>query len=78
MITGKYSALKGFSLFFWAIITVLVLAATISTGEGLFIAAGIINFIANSALVAFMYLYWSKSAKVGGSQIVLKWNKTKK
>lgn len=67
MITGKYSALKGFTLFFMAIIAVLSLTASIITGITIFIAASTLCFLIFAGLVVFLYSYWTKNKLTKGT-----------
>ncbi len=59
MITGKYGALKGFSLFFYAILTLLNLICTCTYGGGMWCVIGILNAIVNSTIIVLLYKYWS-------------------
>lgn len=58
MITGKFSALKGFGLFLYAIITIMALVACCQQG-GIFCGVGIVNTLANGWLISSLYKYWS-------------------
>lgn len=61
MITGKNSAIKGFGLFFYAIITILVLiGCCISTVSPIFIIAAILNFVANGYAIYKLYRTYSE------------------
>jgi hypothetical protein len=58
MIIGKHSALKGFGLFLYAIVTILVLICCgISTGY--WWVAGVLNFITNSWVIFKLYTHFS-------------------
>lgn len=59
MIVGKHSALKGFGLFFYAIITILVLICTCNTSNAWGIV-GIVNAILNSYVIFALFKHWSK------------------
>ena len=58
MIVGKNSALKGFGLFFYAAITMLVLICTVNNGGG-WAVVGIINTLVNSWLIIKLFTYFS-------------------
>ena len=58
MITGKHSALIGFGLFFYAVVTVLVLIACVNYNE-YFGVVGFINFIANSVVILKLFTHFS-------------------
>ena len=59
MIVGKHSALKGFSLFFYAIITILVLICTCNASDAWGIV-GLFNTILNGAVIVRLFKYWSE------------------
>lgn len=58
MIVGKHSALKGFGLFLYAVITILVLICCVNNG-GFWNVVGIINFIANSVVIYKLFTHFS-------------------
>ena len=58
MIVGKHSALKGFGLFFYAVITILVLICTCNASDAWGIV-GLLNTILNSAVIFRLFKYWS-------------------
>jgi hypothetical protein len=58
MITGKNSALKGFGLFFYALVTILVLICTCNTSNAWGVV-GIVNTILNSYVILTLFKYWS-------------------
>lgn len=60
MIVGKHSALKGFSLFFYASVTILVLICTVNVGS-IWVAVGIINAIVNTCVIVALFRYWSNN-----------------
>lgn len=62
MITGKYSAVKGFGLFFYAVITILVMVCCINAGNNWGII-GFINAIINGTVIVLTYSTWSKTDK---------------
>lgn len=58
MITGKNSALKGFGLFFYALVTLLVLICTCNTSN-VWGVVGIVNTIINFYMILRLFKYWS-------------------
>lgn len=58
MIIGKNSALKGFGLFFYALITILVLVCTCNTSI-LWGVVGILNAAINGWIIVALYKNWS-------------------
>jgi hypothetical protein len=58
MITGKHSALKGFGLFFYALVTLLVLICTCNTSNAWGVV-GIVNTIINFYVILRLFKYWS-------------------
>lgn len=58
MIVGKHSALKGFSLFFYALVTILVLICTCNASDAWGIV-GLLNTILNSTVIFRLFKYWS-------------------
>lgn len=58
MITGKNSALKGFGLFFYALVTLLVLICTCNTSNAWGVV-GIVNTIINFYVILRLFKYWS-------------------
>lgn len=61
MITGKNGALKGFGLFLYAIITILVLICTCNVNS-FWGVIGIINTILNSSVILALFRYWSNES----------------
>ena len=63
MIVGKHSALKGFGLFFYAIVTILVLICTgnVSSFWGV---VGLINLVINSWVILALFRYWSDQSRM--------------
>ena len=59
MIIGKHSALKGFGLFLYAIVTILVLICTCNTSNAWGIV-GIVNAIFNSYVIFALFKHWSE------------------
>ena len=59
MIIGKHSALKGFGLFLYAVITILVLICTCNTSYAWGIV-GLFNTILNGAVIVRLFKYWSE------------------
>lgn len=59
MITGKNSALKGFGLFFYALVTILVLICTCNTSNAWGVV-GIVNTIINFYVILTLFKYWSR------------------
>ena len=57
MIVGKHSALKGFGLFFYAVITILVLICCVNNG-GFWSVIGIANFLANAWVILKLYTHF--------------------
>lgn len=60
MIVGKHSALKGFGLFFYALITMLVLICTCNTSD-FWGGVGIVNTIINTYVIITLYKHWSSN-----------------
>lgn len=58
MIVGKNAALKGFSLFFYAIVTILALIGLVNLGH-FWSVVGIINAVVNAVVIVKLYNYWS-------------------
>lgn len=58
MITGKNSTLKGFGLFFYALVTLLVLICTCNTSNAWGVV-GIVNTIINFYVILRLFKYWS-------------------
>ena len=58
MIIGKHSALKGFGLFLYAIVTILVLICTVNIGH-LWGVVGICNTLVNSYVIYKLFAYFS-------------------
>lgn len=58
MITGKNSALKGFGLFFYALVTLLVLICTCNASDA-WGMIGLLNTILNSVVIFRLFKYWS-------------------
>lgn len=62
MIIGGHSALKGFGLFLYALITILVLICTVNVGS-FWAVVGIINAVVNSWVIVALFKYWSNNDK---------------
>lgn len=62
MIIGKHSAIKGFGLFLYAIITLLVFICTVNVGS-FWAIVGIINAIVNTCIIVALFKYWSNNNK---------------
>ena len=62
MIIGKHSAIKGFGLFLYALITILVLICTVNVGS-FWAVVGIINAVVNSWVILALFKYWSNNNK---------------
>lgn len=60
MIIGGHSALKGFGLFFYALITILVLICTVNVGS-FWAVVGIINAVVNTWVIVALFRYWSNN-----------------
>lgn len=58
MIIGKHSALKGFGLFLYAVITILVLICTCNASDAWGII-GLLNTILNGTVIFRLFKYWS-------------------
>lgn len=61
MIIGKHSAIKGFGLFLYALITILVLICTVNVGS-FWAVVGIINAVLNSWVILALFKYWSNNS----------------
>ena len=61
MIIGKHSALKGFGLFFYAIITVLVFISIFNGTPWKIV--GILNTIINFIVIVLLFNKWSKDSR---------------
>lgn len=61
MIIGGHSALKGFGLFLYAIVTILVLICTVNVGS-FWAVVGIINAVVNTCVIVALFKYWSKQS----------------
>lgn len=59
MIIEKFSAIKGFILFFYAIITLLALVGCCLQG-GIFYGIGVTNTLINGYLIYKIFQYWSR------------------
>lgn len=59
MIIGKHSALKGFGLFLYAIVTILVLICTCNANDAWGIV-GFVNAIFNSYVIFALFKHWSE------------------
>lgn len=62
MIIGKHSAIKGFGLFLYAIVTILVLICTVNVGS-FWAVVGIINAIINTYVIVALFRYWSNKSR---------------
>ena len=58
MIVGRHSALKGFGLFLYAIITILALICCVNNG-GFWSVIGICNLLINSYVIFRLFAYFS-------------------
>ena len=58
MIVGKHSAIKGFGLFLYAVITILVLICTVNKGH-FWGVIGICNLLINSYVIFKLFAYFS-------------------
>ena len=58
MIVGKHSALKGFGLFLYAIVTILVLIGLVNLGH-FWSVVGIINAVVNGYVIYRLFTYFS-------------------
>lgn len=61
MIIDKHSALKGFGLFFYAIITILVFISIFNGTPWKIV--GILNTIVNFIVIVLIFIKWSKNSK---------------
>lgn len=59
MIVGKNSALIGFGVFLYAIITILALIGCCIAKGGFFTIVGVLNFLCNGWVIFSMYKYFS-------------------
>lgn len=59
MIVNKKSALIGFGLFLYALVTILALIGCCITREPFFITAGILNFVCNWWVICSIYKHYS-------------------
>jgi len=78
MITGKFSALKGFGLFSLFIISVISFAGCVVSGSALAIVCGTVLMLSVWAVVLFLFSFWSGARYTEGTQIVLKLSFKKK
>ena len=58
MIIGKHSALKGFGLFLYALVTILVLICTVNSGH-FWSVVGIVSTLVNGYLIVKLFTYFS-------------------
>jgi preprotein translocase subunit SecD len=58
MITGKNSALKGFALFAWAVIAILVLIPCVNY-NAFFGIVGLANLVINSIVIVKLFTHFS-------------------
>ena len=58
MIVGKHSALKGFGLFLYAIVTILALICCVNNG-GFWSVVGIVNTLLNGYMIYRLFTYFS-------------------
>lgn len=58
MIIGKHSAIKGFGLFLYAIVTILALICCVNNG-GFWSVVGIINAVVNGYVIYRLFTYFS-------------------
>lgn len=61
MIIGKHSALKGFGLFFYALITILVFISIFNGTPWKIV--GILNTIINFIVIVLIFNKWSKDSR---------------
>lgn len=61
MIVGKNSALKGFGLFFYALVTILVLICTVNVG-GYWCVCGVLNTLLNAIVVIKLFRSFSENS----------------
>ena len=61
MIIGKHSAIKGFGLFLYAIITLLVLICTCNVSNAWGVV-GVINTVLNFWVILALFKYWSNNS----------------
>ena len=59
MIIGKHSALKGFGLFLYALVTILVLICTCNVSN-VWGIVGFVNAIFNSCVIFALFKHWSE------------------
>ena len=62
MIIGGHSALKGFGLFLYALITILVLICTVNVGS-FWAVVGIINAVVNTCVIVALFKNWSNKSR---------------
>ena len=60
MIIGKHSALKGFGLFLYAIVTILALIGLVNLGH-FWSVVGFINAVVNAVVIVKLFNYWSNA-----------------
>lgn len=58
MIVGKHSALKGFGLFLYAVITILTLICCVNNGS-FWSVVGIVNTLVNGYVIYRLFTYFS-------------------
>lgn len=58
MIVGKHSALKGFGLFFYAIVTILALIGLVNLGH-FWSVVGLVNTLVNGYVIYRLFTYFS-------------------
>lgn len=59
MITGKNSALIGFGLFIYTLVTILSLIGCCETKVAFFVVVGILNLLLNGWVITSVYKYFS-------------------
>ena len=78
MITGKFSALKGFGLFFLFIVSIISFVGCVTSGGALIIACGIALTLSVWAVILLLYSFWSGLRFTEGTQILIKLSFKKK
>lgn len=63
MIVGKYSALKGFGLFFYVIVTLMTLICICAFCGGWWCIIGVLNTMINTCVIVLIYNYWSRKSR---------------
>lgn len=58
MITGKYSAIKGFALFAWLVVAILTLIGC-ANYNSYFGIVGLVNFVLNITVIVKLFTHFS-------------------